>query len=212
MQLKKKHYSASYYKTQLEDKLMSQNPHHSQTISIYMQKLYQMHSELVVLFYFFQHLMDSISLRILLLENTVQTSTDWMFVCVSVEVYENKWLCTACVLVQQVSEPWSVQPEEQMPGMSHSVVTLLTAHRLDREKHIPASHPLCVCVCICVLQYWASETFKWIVDSFNLFYLSKTKQKTIYGFIQWLNWTESILPSISFSATAYRSCRRKTAV
>lgn len=97
-------------------------------------------------FLFFQHLMDSISLRILLLENTVQTSTDWMFVCVSVEVYENKWLCTACVLVQQVSEPWSVQPEEQMPGMSHSVVTLLTAHRLDREKHIPASHPLRVYV------------------------------------------------------------------
>lgn len=83
---------------------MSKHSHHGQTISIYMQKFNfnviftcQMNSELVVLFIFCQHLMGSISLGMMLLENTVQTSTDRMFVCVSVEVYENKWLCTVCV-------------------------------------------------------------------------------------------------------------------
>lgn len=61
---------------------------------------------------------------------------------------------SVCVLVLQVSEPLSVELEEQMPAMSHSVVTLLTAHRHDREKHIPASRPLCVCMAVhCSIEH-----------------------------------------------------------
>lgn len=88
MKLKKKHYSVSYYKTQLEDKrpniLIMVRPYLSicKKNNFILIFTYQMHSELVVLLiYFIQHLMGSISLGMMLLENTVQTSTDWMFVC-----------------------------------------------------------------------------------------------------------------------------------